>query len=166
MTLQGKKPLSLLTFACAALVAAALFIESGAAPAPPTLTPEQIIAARQASLDMSAMTMAEMKTAVTDGLDVKKQFYPAKTLARWANALPTMFPAGTGQGTTSAETHALATIWTDRAGFEKAAAAYVAAADKLGEFAKDGDSAGFASQLTVVSKACDSCHGDFKQKYP
>lgn len=150
----------------AAFVAGVLLaIESDAAPAP-VLTPEQVIAARQASLDMSVMTMAQMKSAVTNGLDVKKQFYAAKTLARWARALPTMFPAGTGQGATSAETSALAKVWTDRAGFEKAAQAYATAADKLDELARNGDSAGFASQLAVVSKTCDACHDEYKQKFP
>ena len=152
--------------AATAIALASAYAAKSAEPAPPVLTPDQIIAARQASLDMSVMTMAEMKTAVNNGLDVKKQFYPAKTLARWARALPTMFPAGTGPGVTSVETHALANIWTDRAGFEKAAAAYAAAADKLGEFARNGDSAGFAGQLAAVSKTCDACHDDFKQKYP
>jgi cytochrome c556 len=140
---------------------------SDAAPVTPvsTLSPEQIIAARQASFDMSVMAMAEMKMAVKDGLDVKKQFYPAKTVARWARVLPTMFPAGTGQGATSVETHALADVWTDRAGFEKAARDYEAAANKLGELAQSGDSAAFAAQLAEVSKACDSCHDRFKLKY-
>src|SRR5215469_3432247 len=115
-----------------------------AASAPPqAVTPEQIIAARQASFDMSVMTMAEMKTAAASGSDVKKQFYPAKTISRWAHVLPTLFPQGTEEGATPAETHALPSVWNDRAGFEKAAANYAAAADKLEEFAKDGDSTGF-----------------------
>jgi cytochrome c556 len=167
--LAQRKNRAISKFTQAVLVAAAiaLFIESDAAPAPSrVLTPEQIIAARQASLDLSVMDMAEMKTAVTDGLDVKKQFYPARTLARWARALPSMFPEGTGQGATSVETHALANVWTDRAGFEKAAATYAAAADKLGQLAQAGDSAGFATQLAAVAKTCDGCHDNFKQKYP
>jgi cytochrome c556 len=144
-------------FTIAGLAAAAPAIQQG-------LTPEQTIAARQASLDMSVMTMAEMKSAVASGSDVKKQFYPAKTLARWARVLPTMFPQGTEQGATPTETHALPNVWTDRAGFEKAAANYAAAADKLEEFAKDGDATGFSSQLAVVSKACDACHDNYKVK--
>ena len=66
-------------------VALALATASSAGSAPPqqpSLTPEQFIAARQASLDMSTITVSEMELAVKDGLDVKKQFYPAKTIAR------------------------------------------------------------------------------------
>ena len=138
----------------------------GSAAQQPTLTPEQVIAARQASLDLSTITMAEMKQAMNNGLDVKKQFYPAKTLARWAKALPAMFPPGTGQGATALETQTLPTVWTDRAGFEKAAEAYASAADKLSELARAGDSAGFAAQLTAVSKTCDACHDNYKVRYP
>jgi cytochrome c556 len=136
---------------------------AGSAPAQ-SVTPEQVIAARQASLDMSVMTMAEMKSAVAAGTDVKKQFYPAKTLARWARVLPTLFPEGTELGATPLETHALPVVWSDRTGFEKAAANYAAAADKLQDFAKNDDSAAFASQLAVVAKTCDACHDNFKAK--
>jgi len=155
------KSMSVSLAACAFTLAAMAV----AAPASsPTVTAEQIIAARQASLDMSVMTMAEMKSAVASGADIKKQFYPAKTLARWARVLPTLFPSGTEEGATPAETHALPSVWSDRTAFEKAAANYAAAADKLEDFAKDGDSAGFSNQLAIVSKACDACHDNFKAK--
>ena len=131
----------------------------------PALSPEQFIAARKASFDMSAITMAEMKNAVTNGLDIRKQDYPAKVLGRWARVLPTLFPKGTGPGETSVETHAQPSVWNDRAGFEKAAAAYASAADKLAAFASASDTAGFSTQLAVVSKTCDSCHDTYKVKY-
>src|SRR5215471_10433472 len=99
----------------ALLAIAAILVAAPAEPAPAP-TPEQIIAARQASFDLSVMAMAEMKLAVKDGLGVKKQFYAASTIARWAKVLPTMFPAGTGQGSTSVESSALSDVWTDRAG--------------------------------------------------
>lgn len=148
-------------FAAVAVLAA---MAGGSAAPPPALTADQIVAARQASYDMSVMVMAEMKMAVQQGVDVKKQFYPAKTLGRWARALPTLFPPGTGRGDTSLETAALPTVWTDRPGFEKAAAAYAAAADKLAALAQSGDSQGFADQLAKIPKACDACHDTYKAK--
>lgn len=146
-----------------ALVFAGLAGEGAAAPAQAP-TSEQIIAARQASYDMSVATIAEMKSAIAVGQDVKKQFYPARALERWTKVLPTLFPTGTEPGSTSAETHALPVIWTDRAGFEKAAADYQAAADKLATLAQSGDSAGFSAQLNDLSKACDACHEKYKAK--
>ena len=137
---------------------------AGTASQPITHTPEQIVQARQASFDMSTVTMAEMGHAVKDGLPLTKQSYPANALGRWARVLPTMFPAGTGADSVSIPTRAKAEIWTDRTGFEKAAADYAAAADKLRDLAKAGDTAGFSAQLDVVDKACDACHDKYRSK--
>src|SRR5580700_7770019 len=73
------------------------------------------IAARQASLDMSAITFRSMGDAMKAGREAKTQGYPAMVLAKWAKALPRMFPPGTGQGETSVSTQALLAIWRDRA---------------------------------------------------
>ncbi len=139
-------------------------VEAGSAAPSASLTPAQIIAARQASYDMSVATINEMKLAVAAGQDVKKQFYPARALVRWSTVLPTMFPAGTEPGATSVETHALPAVWSDRAGFEKAAADYQAATSKLSDLAQSGDTAGFSAQLNDLSKACDACHDKYKAK--
>src|SRR5579863_4283687 len=80
------------------------------------------IAARQASLDMSSITFRSMGEAMKAGREAKSQGYPAASLAKWAKALPRMFPAGTGIGETSAKSQALSSIWQDRAGFDQAAA--------------------------------------------
>jgi cytochrome c556 len=153
-----------LTLSLSALAAVAL-LSMGAGPAAPAgLTPAQIIAARQASYDMSVATINEMKLAVAAGQDVKKQFYPAKALVRWSTVLPTMFPVGTEPGSTSVETHALPVVWTDRAGFEKAAEGYQAATTKLSEAAQSGDGAAFTTQLNDLGKACDACHDKYKAK--
>lgn len=131
---------------------------------PAALTPDQIVQARQAAYDMSAVTLAEMKLAAKDGMAAKKQAYPANALGRWARALPTMFPQGTAPGSVSIPSHARPEVWSDRAGFEKAAADYAAAADKLRDIAQADDAAGFEAQLGVVDKACDACHDNFKMK--
>lgn len=131
---------------------------------PPSLTPEQIIMARKAALDMSVMTMAEMKSAVKNGASVKKQFYPASVLGRWARVLPTLFPRGTGEGATAIATNAKGEVWTDQAGFAKAAADYAQAADALAARASADDAPGFSEQLGVVAKACDACHDKYKER--
>jgi cytochrome c556 len=145
-------------------VAAAGIAAAETAASPVALPADQIVQARQASLDMSVMAMAEMRLAVKNGMPVKKQAYPANALGRWARALPTLFPAGTGPGAISVPTHARPEIWTDRANFEKAAANYAAAADKLRDLAQADDAAGFAAQVEMVDKACDACHDKYKAK--
>ena len=120
------------------------------------------IAARQASLDMSSITLRFIGDAVKAGQDIKGLGYPAAALAKWAKALPRMFPAGTGRGETSAFSQALPAIWQDRAGFDQAAANYAAATARLVALAQQSDIAGFTKQLEVVSQACASCHARYK----
>ncbi|HXA68716.1 MAG TPA: cytochrome c [Bryobacteraceae bacterium] len=121
-----------------------------------------VIAARQASLDMSSITFRSMGGAMKAGGEAKSQGYPAAALAKWAKALPRMFPAGTGEGETSASSQALPAIWRDRSGFDRAAANYAAATTRLAALAAANDTAGFTSQLEEVNQACNSCHARFK----
>ena len=73
----------------------------------PGVSPVDAIAARQASLDMSSITFRSMGDAMKAGREAKSQSYPAAALAKWAKALPRMFPPGTGKGETSGKTQAL-----------------------------------------------------------
>jgi cytochrome c556 len=149
--------------AAVALSAVALLALGGLASArDATLSPEQFIKARQASYDMSVMTNGSMRDAMKAGREAKTQAYPAEVLGKWARVLPTLFPKGTGQGETKIQTQALPTIWSDRPGFEQAAANYAAAADKLAELAKANDTEGFKVQLVELGHACDACHARFK----
>jgi cytochrome c556 len=120
------------------------------------------IAARQASLDMSSITFRSMGDAMKAGREAKSQGYPALVLAKWAKALPRMFPPGTGKGETSAVTQALPAIWRDRAGFDRAAANYADATTRLAALAAGNDTAGFTSQLNEVNQACSFCHSRYK----
>jgi cytochrome c556 len=123
---------------------------------------QDAIAARQASLDMSSSTFRSMGDAMKAGREAKSQAYPAASLAKWAKALPGMFPPGTGQGETSADTQARVEVWKDRAGFERAAANYAAVTARLAEMAEANDTAGFTKQLDQVNQACAICHGSYK----
>ena len=121
-----------------------------------------VIAARQASLDMSSITFRSMVKAMEAGTDPKSLGYPAAALAKWAKALPGMFPSGTGQGETSVFSQALPAIWRDRAGFEQAAANYADATRRLVALAQEADKEGFTKQLEEVNQACASCHSRYK----
>src|SRR5580658_9588150 len=107
------------------------FATVGLAQQVPGVSAPDAIAARQASLDMSSITFRSMGDAMKAGREAKSQAYPAASLAKWAKALPGMFPAGTGEGETAAKTQALPGVWRDRAGFEEAAADYATATGKL-----------------------------------
>ena len=152
---------------CAPLVLAVLIASPAAQSQPATdrlLTPQQVVQARQAALEMSVMTLAQLRRASDSGDDVKKQGFAAGSLALWAKTLPILFPAGTGMGQTPIESKAKPEIWTNRALFDSRAADYAAATTKLFELSQAGDSAGFAAQLDVVKKTCSACHSDFQAR--
>ena len=128
----------------------------------PGVSPLDAIAVRQASLDMSSITFRSMGEAMKAGEEPKSVGYPAAALAKWAKALPRMFPPGTGKGETSAFSQALPAIWRDRAGFDQAAANYADATAKLAALARANDTAGFTKQLEEVNQACRSCHAHYK----
>ena len=120
---------------------------------------DALIAGRQAAFKLSGATFGGMKATIDAGGDVTKLGFAAKALTDWAHALPGLFPAGSDGGATKA----LPTVWSDRAGFEAAAAKYETEARKLGDLAKAGDSAGVAAQWTVLRGACGACHDRYRQ---
>jgi cytochrome c556 len=121
------------------------------------------ITARQATMDLCVIAVRSIDGAMKAGGEAKSQGFAAAGLAKWAKALPGMFPPGTGKGETSASTQALAAIWKDRAGFDQAAANYAAATARLASLAGTNDTAGFTKQLEEVNQACSSCHTRYKE---
>lgn len=123
---------------------------------------EAAVAGRQAAFLMSAAHMGAMKAGIARGDDPKAYAFAARSVARWAKALPGMFPPGSA--TPSSE--ALPAVWSDRKGFEAKAAAYAAAADTLAKAAAAGDAAAFAAAHGEVGKTCQSCHDAYRKPQP
>jgi cytochrome c556 len=140
------------------LLAAALTAIPIAAVAQTGLTPEQIVAARQAAYGLSAADFAQLKAQADAGVDVHTLTFPSRQLARWARTLPTMFPAGTNLPSS----HALPAVWSDRAGFEAKAAAYATAAQALAAAAQAGERAAYLTQWAAVRATCGACHDAYK----
>jgi cytochrome c556 len=120
-----------------------------------------IIETRQAGQDLLASTFLGIREGIAHQVPVKNFVNPAAAMARWMKQFPSTFPPGTEQGN---NTKALPTVWSDRAGFERAAATLVEAADKLSQLAKAEDTAGFTAQVKTVGEACTGCHGKFRAK--
>ncbi|WP_426051046.1 cytochrome c [Brevundimonas sp. SL161] len=143
--------------------AVALMCAGGAAGAQEdAMSPAEIVAARQASLMMSGVTMGSIKAGLDAGAPAQSMGFSSGALTRWATALPNMFPAGTGSDTLGAATKARPEIWTDRAGFEARADDYAAAAARLQELIAAGDAAGAQAQFMVVRASCQSCHDTYR----
>ena len=120
---------------------------------------DTLIAARQAGFDLQAGVAAGMKTVIDGGGDVKGLVDGAKGLSSWGHTIPTVFPDGTQSGH---NTKARPEVWSDRAGFEKAAQNFWTQADKLATLADANDKAGFATQYTTTTQACGACHRSYR----
>ncbi len=126
-----------------------------------SLKPEEIVWARQGGMALTGSVTDMIKAGLAAGVDVKTFEEPAAALLKWANAYPHLFPEGT-QGV--ANTKARAEIWSDRAGFDKAAAAFVTASTNLEAAAKSGDKAAFTAAFTAEGQSCGGCHRSYKAR--
>jgi cytochrome c556 len=142
------------------LAACASVADRDAPAAPQTLSPVQIVAARQSAFHLSAATFGSMKTAIDGQADVKTQAFGARGLARWARTLPTLFP----EQTASVPSRAKPEIWANKADFDAKAAAYAAAGGRLAELADAGDKTGFATQWAAVRASCAACHDLYRSE--
>ena len=122
---------------------------------------DDVIAMRQAGFDLQAGVVAAMKATIDAGGSVKPLTDGAKGLSSWGHVIPAMFPDGTQTGR---NTKAKKEIWTDKAGFEKAAANFYDQAEKLEKFAEADDKAGFAAQFKETGAACGACHRQYRER--
>jgi cytochrome c556 len=120
-----------------------------------------LIAARQAAFALNGGDFGYIRSVVGAKGDVKQLEAPAKAIAKWAAVIPTMFPAGTEKG---GDTKALPEIWSDSAGFQKAAMALGTAATTLAVAAKAGDADAVAAATKTLGDACGACHKAYRAK--
>lgn len=118
------------------------------------------IQTRQAGFSLLGATFGSMKPTEAK-IDVKPLAARVDAMVKWGKRIPLVFPAGSDLG---APTKALPAIWSDRAGFEKAAAHFVEAAEKLSVLAKAGDADGFNAQWKATGESCGACHKSFRAK--
>jgi cytochrome c556 len=143
------------------VLATAVLCIGGAASAQAPSDAAGVIQGRQAALMLSGVAMGAIKGSIDAGQPSAGQAFNTRALARWAHALPGLFPAGSGQESGVA-TKAKAEIWTNRADFEAKAAAYAAAADRLAELSRGDDPAAFSAQWTAVRASCQACHDVYR----
>ncbi len=144
---------------CAAVIV--LSIGGSVVWATPAGSEPDVIAIRQAGYDLLQGTVTGMKQAIAAKADPKPYAEGAAAVARWGKLIPSLFPAGTETG---GKTKAKPEIWSDRAGFEKAAANMNVAATKLSEVAKAGDVDGFAAQFKALTDTCGACHKQYRNR--
>lgn len=124
------------------------------------LPPSVIVAVRKAGYGLQGAILGDLKRAVDARADEVKVFKPnAEAILAWSKVIPTLFPDATEK-----DTRALPAVWSDRAGFEKAAATLAAAAETLVRAADANDPAAFASAFKATAEACGACHRGFRAK--
>ena len=119
-----------------------------------------VIKARQDNRKATGPEMRAIKAVIDAKGDLKEIVPHAAKLKELEAAFEKMFPAGSDKG----ETKALPTVWSDKAGFEKAGANAQAAYDKLAMAAGSGDMAATAAAFGDVGKACGACHTTYRAK--
>ncbi len=140
--------------------AVALYAKPVARPAAPSAA--ELVAARQSGMDMSASTLTLLKNASSNKVPLKNLAFPAGGLAKWAVVLPTLF----ADSTKGAKSEAKPEVFTDRAGFNAKAQAYIDATKALAVAAAADDKPGFDAALASTGAACKGCHDSFKVAPP
>ncbi len=131
--------------------------------APPAPALQDIVNARQAAMVMSAVTLGAVRGAAAKPDSVKGAAFPARGLAKWASALPAMFPASTRN---VSGTRAKPAIWTNQSDFDAKSGAFVAATTALLAAAQADDHAGLAAAVESTAAACKACHDVYQVPPP
>ncbi|MBV9782299.1 MAG: cytochrome c [Acidisphaera sp.] len=132
-----------------------------ALPKPPYTDPQEAIVARQASYKAQGQMFGAMKKAIDAKQDPAPFAPDAAWMSQWGQLIPSMFPPGSETGH---DTKALPAIWSDKAGFDKDAANFNAAAAKLAQVATTNDKAAFAEQYQAVGETCGACHRAYRAR--
>ncbi len=119
-----------------------------------------VIKARQENRKATGPEMRAIKGIIDAKGNARDVIPHAAKLKELEAAFDKMFPAGSDKG----ETHALPTVWSDKAGFAAAGQAADAAYDKLAVAAGSGDMAAVGAAFGDVGKSCGGCHTKYRAK--
>lgn len=136
----------------------------GLAAALAAASPQQSIEARQKSFKAMGKAMKEagdsLKTGTPDPAIMKAS---ATLVAGNAGQIEKWFPVGTATGG-AIKTAAKPDIWSDKAGFAKAAADFSIGAKAFDMAARGKDTAAMAKAMGALGGTCKGCHDKFRLK--
>ena len=148
------------------LLLIAALLAAGSAMVARSSTPTELIESRQTNLKAIGKAMKSSAESFKSGApDPALIRANAMIIASYADKLGTWFPAGTGMiagGTI--KTEARPEIWTDPAGFAKAANDFSIAAKAFGAAAEANDLSATATAMKTLGGTCKSCHESFRAK--
>lgn len=115
---------------------------------------KRIAMMKELGMNMKAIAgVAKGEMAYSPELNAK-----ATRIDEIADALPDLFPVGTGGPKTRAKDE----IWSDKAGFTKALAEFKAASTNLVAAVETGDQGKIGAALGATGKTCGGCHKPFR----
>ncbi len=114
---------------------------------------------RQAGQDLVDAIEDGMVAVVKAKGDLRAVERGARAIARWMRQFPDQFPPGSDK-----DSRATPAVWSDSAGFRRAADALVTEAQKLAEVAKGGDFEAVSAQIQAMDRACLACHRTFRAR--
>lgn len=120
-----------------------------------------LIETRQVAFALLGGDFAGINAVIALKGDVKTLEGRARAITRYAAIMPSLFPQGTAAGS---NTKALPEVFSDAAGFQKAAMAMGAAATRLADAAKAGDAELVATEAKAVGATCGACHNAYRAK--
>ena len=123
--------------------------------------PENIIKFRQAVMKGNGAHITNIAAVVKGQVTITANLVAdAQAIADGLENFGKLFPPGTEGG----KTNALAKIWDDRAGFDKALADAQAAAQSMIGATASNDIATIGKALGALGKSCGGCHKPYRKK--
>lgn len=126
--------------------------------------PAQIVQERRDGLRAVGAHMEAMAAIARAGSDPRPAAERVADVQAFFVNFPNRFPAGTARGTAGLDTRALPEIWSDRANFERVAAAIGPRLEALNTAAQSGDARAFGAALQATGAACGDCHRPFRAR--
>jgi cytochrome c556 len=120
---------------------------------------DDLIAVRQAGMAVQSSVVAAILQAIGTNADIMPFAATGDAMAEWSQGLPELFPPGTESGQ---NTQARPAVWSDRAGFEKAAANLTVAAQAMAKAAAADNQREFINAFRATSLACATCHVTYR----
>jgi cytochrome c556 len=125
----------------------------------PAASADEVIAVRQAGMAVQSSAVAEILQAIGTNADITPFEATGDAMAEWSKGLPGLFPPGTESGQ---NTQARPAVWSDRAGFENAAANLTKAALAMAKAAAANNQREFINAFRATSLACATCHVTYR----
>ena len=123
--------------------------------------PENIIKFRQTVMKGNGAHITNIAAVVKGQVTITANLVAdAQAIADGLETFGKLFPTGTDSG----KTNALAKIWEDRAGFDKALSASQAAAQNMIGATASNDIATIGKALGALGKSCGGCHKPYRKK--